>query len=255
LIRGRLRDFLHGVWLGHPLHPMLVQVPVGAWLSASVLDVLPGMAPAATVLVATGTAAAVPAVAAGWTDWADLAPEQRRVGLVHAGTIAMAIGLQTGSLAARLAGRPKAGRALSFAALALAGAGAYIGGHLAYRQAAAVNNAAPQLRLISDGWHHVCDFGDLTTGRLTVRDVDGVPVLLSRDGDAVTALIGRCAHQSGPLGEGEIVTIGGTNCVVCPLHGSTFALSDGAVVRGPAATDQPLLRSRILDGRVEVALP
>ena len=235
--------------------PMLVQVPVGAWISASVLDVLPGGAPAATVFVGAGTAAALPAAAAGWTDWSSLAPEQRRVGLVHAGAIVGAISLQTASLVARLAGRPKAGRTLSFAGLALASAGAFVGGHLAYRQAAAVSHAAPQLRLISDGWHHVCSLDDLASEKLTVRDVDGVPILLSRDSDVVTALIGRCAHQAGPLGEGEIVAIGGTNCVVCPLHGSTFQLSDGTVVRGPAATDQPMLRSRVIDGRVEVALP
>ncbi|MFD0822736.1 (2Fe-2S)-binding protein, partial [Micromonospora zhanjiangensis] len=54
-----LRDLLHGVWLGHPLHPALVQLPVGAWLSAAVLDLLPGNRRSATVLVAVGTAGAL----------------------------------------------------------------------------------------------------------------------------------------------------------------------------------------------------
>ncbi len=255
LITGRLRDFLHGVWLGHPLHPVLVQVPVGAWIGAGVLDFLPGADTAATIFVGGGTAVALPAATAGWTDWASLAPEQRRVGLVHAAAVAGAIALQSASLAARLAGRPKMGRTLSLAGLALVSAGAFIGGHLAYRQAAAVSHAAPQLRLISDGWHHVANLDDVSSGELTVRDIDGVPIVLSRDGDAVTALIGRCAHQAGPLGEGEVVDIGGTDCVVCPLHGSTFRLSDGAVVGGPAATDQPTLRSRVVSGRIEVAVP
>ena len=30
VLKGRVADFLHGVWLGHPLHPVLVQIPIGA---------------------------------------------------------------------------------------------------------------------------------------------------------------------------------------------------------------------------------
>src|SRR4051794_41981917 len=60
-----LKDLLHGTWLGHPLHPVLVQVPVGSWLSAAVLDAVPPMRPAAGVLIGTGVAASVPAALAG----------------------------------------------------------------------------------------------------------------------------------------------------------------------------------------------
>ncbi|HEY2674105.1 MAG TPA: DUF2231 domain-containing protein [Rugosimonospora sp.] len=94
-LRGRVRDALHGVWLGHPLHPALVQVPVGAWFSAAVLDALPGMERSATVLVGAGTASAVPAVLAGWNDWSDLSTQPRRVGLVHAVANGVGIGLYT----------------------------------------------------------------------------------------------------------------------------------------------------------------
>ncbi|MGH3324756.1 MAG: (2Fe-2S)-binding protein, partial [Streptomyces sp.] len=55
-----VRDALHGRWLGHPVHPALVQVPLGTWLSAAVLDLLPGRRPTAGLLVGTGLAAAVP---------------------------------------------------------------------------------------------------------------------------------------------------------------------------------------------------
>jgi nitrite reductase/ring-hydroxylating ferredoxin subunit/uncharacterized membrane protein len=254
-VRGWPRDFLHGVWLGHPLHPVLVQVPVGAWLGAGILDVVPGTAPASTVLVGAGTAAAVPAAAAGWTDWSSLAREQQRVGLVHAGANIIAVGLQAGSLVARLRGRDRTGRRLSLVALAIASAGAYIGGHLSYRQAAGVSHAAPQLRRISGGWHQICEVGDLANGQPVVHDVDGVPVMVIRDGETVTAIIERCAHQGGPLSEGKIDNVDGSDCVVCPWHGSVFRLRDGLVVHGPAATDQPLLRCRVQDGRVEVGLP
>jgi nitrite reductase/ring-hydroxylating ferredoxin subunit/uncharacterized membrane protein len=255
VVTGRLRDFLNGVWLGHPLHPVLVQVPIGTWVSACVLDALPGDGPASTVLVGTGTAAAVPAIMAGWADWAGLAPEQRRVGLVHAGANAIAVGLQVASLASRLSGRARPGRWLSLAAITLASAGAFIGGHLSYRQAVGVSHAAPQLRHIPEGWHQVCDLDDLTTGKPVVRNAGEVAVLLVRDHAGVTAMIAACAHEGGPLGDGTVTDIAGAECVVCPWHGSAFRLSDGAVARGPAATDQPLLRSRVRDGHVEIAVP
>src|SRR5256885_16333268 len=76
VIGARVRDLLHGVWLGHPLHPAGVQIPVGAWTSAAILDAVPGGAPAATVLVGVGTATAVPSVVTGLTDWSTLSPEQ-----------------------------------------------------------------------------------------------------------------------------------------------------------------------------------
>src|SRR3712207_9416436 len=53
-----LKDFLHGSWLGHPLHPVLIHVPVGSWLSAGILDAIPPLRPAATVLIGTGVAGA-----------------------------------------------------------------------------------------------------------------------------------------------------------------------------------------------------
>src|SRR3712207_5470046 len=60
-----VKDLLHGTWLGHPLHPVLVQVPVGAWVSAGLLDAIPRLRPAATVLIGTGVAAARPAAMSG----------------------------------------------------------------------------------------------------------------------------------------------------------------------------------------------
>src|SRR5687768_16750262 len=79
-----LKDLLHGTWLGHPLHPVLVQVPVGSWLSAGVLDVVPPLRPAATVLIGTGVAAAVPASLAGAADWSEQEIGVRRLGALHA---------------------------------------------------------------------------------------------------------------------------------------------------------------------------
>lgn len=250
-----LRDLLHGVWLGHPLHPVMVQVPVGAWISAAVLDAVPGQERAATTLIATGAIAAVPTAMAGANDWASMSVEQRRVGLLHAASNTTALALYTGSLIARLRGRHGLGKVLGYTALGVAGAGAYLGGHLSYRQGGGVNHAVPALHMIDEGWHPLGTTDDFIEGEAAVRHVDDVPVLVYRQDGRYTVLLERCGHLSGPLGDGEITEIGGERCVVCPWHGSTFKLVDGGVVHGPAATNQPALQVRVVDGTVQARRP
>jgi nitrite reductase/ring-hydroxylating ferredoxin subunit/uncharacterized membrane protein len=254
-LRGRVRDALHGVWLGHPLHPAMVQLPIGAWLSAAVVDAVPRAEVPATVLTGVGTAGAVPAVVAGLNDWASLTREQRRIGLVHAAVNVVALGLYSGSLLSRLSGNHRLGRQLGYAGMASASLGAFLGGHLAYRQAAAVNQAEPFLRQIPEGWQDLCAQEALADGKPLTARMGEVPVLVTRTNGGVTAMIGHCAHQTGPLGDGELVNVDGDECLVCPWHGSTFRLADGAVLHGPAATDQPLLRTRVVGGRVQASLP
>jgi nitrite reductase/ring-hydroxylating ferredoxin subunit len=256
VLKGKLSDALHGVWLGHPLHPGLVPSALGAWLSAGVLDATGGDERSATILVAMGSASAVPVATTGLNDWASLSREQRRVGLVHATGNTIALSLYLASLVARLRGRHDRGRALSFTGLAFAGIAAYIGGHLSYRQAAATNQAEPWLRQLPDGWHDVCREDELDGGGPLVARIGEVPVLAVRDGGGdITVMIEHCGHETGPLGNGERVMIGDAECVVCPWHGSAFRLHDGAVMRGPAANGQPLLRTRIIEGRVQAAVP
>lgn len=251
----RLRDLLHGTWLGHPLHPVLVQVPVGAFVSAAILDLLPGTRRASTTLVAVGVAGAAPAVAAGWLDWSQMTRDRRRVGLVHAGANAVAVGLYAASLLARLGGRPARGKALGFAGLAVAGVGAYLGGHLAYAQGGGTNQAAPDTARLPEEWTEVCSLASVPERNTVVRLAGDVPVLLYRIGDQVSALLERCSHETGPLGEGDVVGEGWEACVVCPWHGSTFRLSDGAVMHGPAANNQPTIPVRVENGRIEIRQP
>src|SRR3712207_3239744 len=107
---GALKDLLHGTWLGHPVHPVLVQVPVGTWISAGLLDAVPRLRPAATVLIGTGVAAAVPAALSGAADWSEQGAGVRRLGVIHAALNTVALGLYVGSLVAR--GRDRGGLGL-----------------------------------------------------------------------------------------------------------------------------------------------
>ncbi|MFF2306049.1 DUF2231 domain-containing protein [Streptomyces sp. NPDC058128] len=132
---GEMRDLLRGKPLGHPVHPVLVQVPMGCWLSASVLDFVPGTQHAATTLTAVGLAGAVPAAVAGWVDWAELPPEQARVGLAHAVSNVAVTACYAASLTARLCGRSAKGRLLALGGAAAVAVSGALGGHVAYRQA------------------------------------------------------------------------------------------------------------------------
>ncbi|MFD5421253.1 Rieske 2Fe-2S domain-containing protein [Streptomyces sp. NPDC127069] len=250
---GPARDLLHGRPLGHPAHPLLVQVPIGTWLSATVLDLLPGRArrTAAPVLVGVGLAAAAPAAAAGWADWAELPPEQARTGLVHALANTAGVALYAASLYARARGRDLRGRALALAGLAAVGAGGALGGHLAFRQAAGANHAEQVGPRVGDGWHPLGPAAAFPVGRAALAQVDGVDVLVVREEDgSVRALADRCSHMGGPLSEGGIED----GCVRCPWHRSLFRLSDGWNVEGPATAPQPAFETRVVEGLAEARL-
>src|SRR5258705_13211626 len=112
---GKVRDVLHGVWLGHPLHPMLIQATIGTWLSASILDFAGGDQKAARRLVTAGLAVAAPAALAGAAAWSEQPEQQMRGGGVHAAGTNAAAGLYGASLASP---RPRAGRPPPLAGLA-----------------------------------------------------------------------------------------------------------------------------------------
>ena len=252
---GPRTDALHGVPFGQPAHPALVRLPLGCWASAVLLDRLggPGAERAAATLVAAGVGATVPTVATGLADWSALHRHQQRVGLVHALSQAGATLLFTGSLLARLTGRPGQGRLLSSGGLLAATAGAYLGGHLAHRLGAGSSHAEPIGHLAVLGWQDLCPLDGLPDGRPVRRQLGYLSVVAVRDGETVHVLADRCAHLGGPLHQGRVAGAGCAAQVTCPWHGSTFRLSDGTVLRGPSTARQPAFETRISEtGAVQV---
>src|SRR4051812_35804316 len=150
-----LRDALHGVPLGHPLHPVLVLVPTGAWTSSTLLDLVPGGERAARILVGFGLLSAAPTVLAGVTDWSRLHEQQMRVGVVHATANVTAVTLYTASLLARRRGTVTAGKALGLLGYAAVTAGGYLGGHLSYRQASGANHTEEVPHRFPEGWQRL----------------------------------------------------------------------------------------------------
>jgi nitrite reductase/ring-hydroxylating ferredoxin subunit/uncharacterized membrane protein len=245
LHRTGTADRLHGVSLGQPAHPQLVRLPIGCWASAALLDLLPGTSRAAKALIATGIVSTVPAAAAGLADWSALHREQQRVGLVHAASGATATALFSASLLARAAGRHRSGKLLSLGGLTAATAGGYLGGHLAFRLGAGASHAEPVAHLAPLGWHDLCRVRDLPDGRPVRKPLGYLNLLVLRQGTSVSVLADLCAHLGGPLHQGRLVSEGEDLCVVCPWHGSTFRIADGAVVHGPATARQPAFDTRI----------
>ena len=137
---GPAKEVLQGTPLGHPLHPALVAVPIGAWASATLFDLL-GDDAGGRRLTAIGCIAALPAALAGGTDWLSTDGEQRRVGLVHALLNDAALTCYTLSWRARRRGARSRGLVLSLAGGGLLGAGAWLGGHLAYSLGVGVDTA------------------------------------------------------------------------------------------------------------------
>ncbi|MGI8900731.1 MAG: DUF2231 domain-containing protein [Nocardioides sp.] len=130
----RRSDALHGMWLGHAIHPALSDVPIGAWTSATLLDLLGGeqARPAAQRLVGLGILTAVPTAITGLAEWGTTETlGDRRVGAVHAMSNSLALWLYVASWLSRRQGRHGRGAALSLVAATATGVGAYLGGHLA----------------------------------------------------------------------------------------------------------------------------
>jgi nitrite reductase/ring-hydroxylating ferredoxin subunit/uncharacterized membrane protein len=253
--KGPVKDAVSGTWLGHALHPLLTDLPIGTWTSAVLLDWLGGgrgADRAADRLIGLGLAASVPAALTGLNDWADSEPASasvRRVGLVHAATNIAATALFGASLAARRGGSRGSGKLLALLGAGTLGVSGHLGGHLSYAEGVGVDQTA--FEDPPEDWTPVMRESDLAEGEPRYAEAHGVGVLVVRDGDGVHALSNRCCHRGGALDEGEL----DDGCVVCPLHGSTFRLSDGAVMRGPAAYPQPVWQARVRAGVIELKAP
>jgi nitrite reductase/ring-hydroxylating ferredoxin subunit/uncharacterized membrane protein len=250
-----LRNFLHGTWLGHPLHPALTDIPVGAWTVSGILDIADlfgaeNVAAGADAAVTIGLAGAFGAAVTGLTDWHVLekGSKPRKVGTVHALLNITAIVLYAGSLVLRKTKKRGIARVLAALGYGLAGSSAYLGGILVSEQTIGVNHA-PQEGLPAK-WLPVLKDADLAEDELVLAKAGEVDLVLYKQDGVVFALANACSHLGGPLCDGAVEDGG----VVCPWHHSRFDLATGAVLDGPATIQQPSLKTRVNAGQVDVKL-
>jgi nitrite reductase/ring-hydroxylating ferredoxin subunit/uncharacterized membrane protein len=248
-----VKNALHGVWLRHPLHAAITDVPVGSWTAAVALDFLEARgqtqyAAGADAAIAVGLVGAVASAAAGLTDWSEIHGKPQRVGAVHGMLNSVAAVLYTGSYIARKSDKRGLGRGLSYLGYALVLASAYLGGELSYSQKIGVDHSADADKEFPKDFTPVCSEYDLQEGtpkKVTWQETD---IFLLKRGNEIYAMGDKCAHLGGPLSEGKIEG----DVVQCPWHGSQFCLKDGSVVNGPATNNQPVLDTTVEGGQVLV---
>jgi nitrite reductase/ring-hydroxylating ferredoxin subunit/uncharacterized membrane protein len=240
-----IKDFLNGVWFGHPLHPAITDVPIGAFFVALVLD-FSGQRSAATAAIGVGIVFMLLAALAGYADYIDLDGKQRRFGTVHSSLMLVALVLYLVSFVMRLGAVPSPAEVwLSLLGFIIVITGAYVGGELVFNLGAQVDRHA--WRGGGTKWTAL-DVTDVPADRPVKAKAGAQTLVVVRRASGLTALHDVCAHQGCSLSEGKIVG----DTIECQCHGSRFRLGDGLVVRGPAVFDQPHFEVREAEGKLEV---
>jgi nitrite reductase/ring-hydroxylating ferredoxin subunit/uncharacterized membrane protein len=245
---------MHGVWLGHPLHPVFTDVPIGAWTTSLVLDAVgairedEGLERASDVAMAVGLVGAVGAAVTGLTDWSETQGRSRRTGLLHGLLNITATALYATAYALRKSGSRSAGTSCALAGYTIALGAAFLGGDLVYDQRIGVTHAdVPQ----PEEFTPVAQASQLAENSMMRAKTPDADALLVRQHGRLCGLAHPCTHLGGPLSEGTLKD----GSVVCPWHGSEFALGDGHVIKGPASISQPCLEVRERGGTIEVKAP
>lgn len=241
-----LRSLLHGTWLGHPLHPLLTDLPVGALTVALVLDLL-GIYDGANWATLIGFAGLIAAALAGMVDLDETDGKARQYGGLHAGLMFVALVFYLFSLLVRygvMPGDPAYAIGTAAAGYLFIVLGAYVGGDLVFAHGNSVDRHA--WRGGGMKWAAL-DVSELPERTPTKAKAGAQSLVLVRVGEHITALHDVCSHAGCSLSEGKVVG----ETIQCGCHGSRFRLQDGGVVVGPATFDQPAYEVRRTDGKLE----
>ena len=244
-----IRDLLNGRWLGHPLHAVLTDAPIGILFLVIVLDVL-GQAQAAVIALAVGILTMLAAALAGMADYADTDGKARERATLHSTLMVVALLGYVVSWSMRVAdgGAASGGAvAVSIVSFLVLSAGAYVGGDVVYVLGNMVSRHAFRgsgMKWIALEPAELDDAGQIPEGRPIKAKLGINQLVLVRQGASILALHDTCAHAGGPLNEGRIVD----DTIECPWHYSRYRLADGHVVQGPAVYDQPAYEVRPRDG-------
>ena len=249
----KIKSFLHGTWLGHPLHPAITDVPIGAWTTAAALDVLelcgqPKLAPGADAAIAIGLVGALGAAVTGLTDWTGTTQRKRKIGLLHGLLNLGATALYATSYVLRRKGVRGPAIGLSMAGYGVSAASAYLGASLVFTEQMGVDHTATSVEYPTE-FVAVLPDAELVEDTMKRVEAGEVPVLLARKNGEIFAIAHTCSHLGGPLSKGTLLPDGS---VRCPWHGSVFSLADGRVLNGPATEPQPTFEVRVTDGQIEV---
>jgi nitrite reductase/ring-hydroxylating ferredoxin subunit/uncharacterized membrane protein len=245
-----IRDLLNGRWLGHPLHAVLTDAPIGILFLVIVFDVLhlPG---AAAWALGIGILAMLGAALAGFADYADTDGRARERATLHSTIMIVALLAFIVSLVMRLgpSGAVESTGAfiVSLVAFLILAAGAFVGGDVVYALGNMVDRHAFRgagVKWIALEPAEVDSDGRIPEGRPIKAKLGINQLVLVRQGEQILALHDVCAHAGGPLNEGTLVD----GAIECPWHQSRYRMSNGDVLQGPSVYHQPAYEVRAKDG-------
>jgi nitrite reductase/ring-hydroxylating ferredoxin subunit/uncharacterized membrane protein len=247
-----VRDLLIGRWLGHPLHAVLTDVPIGILFLVIVFDVLRMPAAAGWSLV-VGVLAMLGAAVAGFADYADTDGKARERATLHSTLMIAALLGYLLSLMFRV-GPPgsgfidvPAGFLTSVGSFLILSAGAYVGGDVVYALGNMVSRHAWRgagVKWIALEPAELDSAGQIPEGRPIKAKLGINQLVLVRQGETILALHDVCAHAGGPLNEGKLID----GQVECPWHFSRYEMATGHLRRGPGVYDQPAYEVRSREG-------
>ena len=247
-----VENALHGVWLGHPLHPVLTDIAIGAWTTACVFDLIDDFgfsknlrtgADGSILLGITGAAAAA---AAGLTDWKEIDQGARRTGLLHGLLNSVALGLFVTSSILRAQRDRSRAKLFSYAGFGVMIGSAWLGGHLSFSNQIGVARVPAQEP--PEDFTAVLPASQLEENKPRRVEANGYPLVLVKRGEQILALAEMCTHAGGPLSEGRLEG----DCIRCPWHGSLFDMRDGSVVESPSVHAVACFDTRVQNGQIEV---
>jgi nitrite reductase/ring-hydroxylating ferredoxin subunit/uncharacterized membrane protein len=247
-----VRDLLVGRWLGHPMHAVLTDAPIGILFLVIVFDAL-SMPEAAFWALGIGILAMLAAALAGFADYADTDGKARERATLHSTLMLVGLVVYLVSFVIRAGNGPVAAASgpapwVSVLAFLILTAGAYVGGDVVYVLGNMVSRHA--FRGAGTKWialepAEVDAGGAIPEGKLVKAKLGTNQLVLIRQGEQILALHDTCAHAGGPLNEGRLLD---GPVVECPWHASRYRMSDGLVVQGPSVYDQPAYEVRPREG-------
>lgn len=271
-----IKELLEGKPFGHPLHPLLVHLPIGLFYSSLLLDLGNLLFDGGNALVrgafytmAFGTVMALVAAIPGLMDRADIRRDHpaARLATTHMLLNVTAVGIYLVNLALRYGRLDEPATSgltllLSLAAVGIISYSGYLGGTMVYNDGIAVgrhrrHTDTPEATLHvvpvpeDDIFVPVVPAEQVAPGETVRAEVEGFVMTIANVEGDYYAFQEFCSHRFGPLSEGHFHGYE----VMCPWHRSCFDVRTGKVTQGPAKVDLKTFDLTVRDGQIHVRLP
>ena len=272
-----LKDFLEGKPIRHPLHPMLVHLPIGLFILSLLLDLAsfafrstPNLVHGSFYAMLLGIITALIAAVPGFVDYTDIRSDHpgRRIATTHLTLNLIVVALYGINLGIRSSSlnefqTPLGPLILSLVGLVLLSASGYLGGRLVYNEGISVGRHKRRTPIPASTLHFSThENGEIAfipipeAERLgekeTLRvEIDGQLIAIANIDNNIYAFQEFCTHRFGPLSEGDLKDLN----VQCPWHNSCFDVRTGKVTNGPAKVDLKTFKVETRDGKICVGVP